>query len=823
MWLPLGILLSLFYVNAYTNPYVCTFDQNACGWSNDPNNWKYSWTVEAWSSADPGTLRTTNRAMCLSASAFELNVWPKQASNFASSDRVSLIPAGRSTAKKKQSIQARLWSPYLTAEDGFRCLQLQYCIKSGNHFDPIGSEGGMSLALLFRREGSCVNQNVADGREAFVCANNKLWTSDQHPASEYSVLNSWQQVSVPLSHNGDFKLILEGTIPAGYPDARICVDNITSYTEPCSALQKSSVTTSSQWSWAQYFGITFVSALVLGLTIPILFLVILIWACRRRHHSLQSPYTDNKLFSTNLWYYIGGKDICDDPTGFRGSASLVRSNKHHGLPSSAGTSLNGTGQPGTDVMDLPDVVIPGGRVVSFSYSGNTLGPGTAVRHMSQINSSPVQTVNCFTTGLSNVGTASSLSSGTTAPTPVLLGNSVQPPAIMTQSAAPNFGADASTPRFPDPLNAPYNACVAPMVSAQQAQPLAPNAVAFQQSVVQAQQCSSALTPTAVQQHQQVQPSLLPPPPQQQMQSHPMQSQPLPVQQHQPQPQGMPNVVQLPLTQFSQPPVSQVSVPHPHSTPQLQQHQQQQQPRSIVQPVQLPPPQQQNLQPHSFSAYPLSSVQPVAQQHRLQIPVSTAPVTPQAHSLSNVPPQSTVQTTQQIVPGQLVAAVTPTTRTQPSPTTLPQNDQLTEANQHAAMAALFAATGQPESPQDTLIHGAVPDCRPEARDDSYMDLNQTVLREDHPPPGYDEAIGLVMARPIQNGYSVPVCNNGNLGNNLCHNTMAKPVLAFPTEVAAVPALPPRRIVNGMGVDDLEDAQLNTCLSLAERYGLPVAEI
>ncbi|CAH8570618.1 unnamed protein product [Dicrocoelium dendriticum] len=803
MWLPLGILLSLFYVNGSAlggTRLDCNFT-SPCPWTTDQNDWgAVRW--EQQSVFDPIGLRR-QPALCFS-SARQLGT--------------------------SEALIARLWSPAIrfSGSDEAKwpqCLSVSYQIIAST--GPSVEETMIPdqypvLALLRRQRGACTQmQRGPLGSSSILCENEGLWVSPSIPPHLL-----WNHVHISLdgwNTSSDFKLILEGTIPAGYPDARICVDNITSYTEPCSALQKSSVTTSSQWSWAQYFGITFVSALVLGLTIPILFLVILIWACRRRHHSLQSPYTDNKLFSTNLWYYIGGKDICDDPTGFRGSASLVRSNKHHGLPSSAGTSLNGTGQPGTDVMDLPDVVIPGGRVVSFSYSGNTLGPGTAVRHMSQINSSPVQTVNCFTTGLSNVGTASSLSSGTTAPTPVLLGNSVQPPAIMTQSAAPNFGADASTPRFPDPLNAPYNACVAPMVSAQQAQPLAPNAVAFQQSVVQAQQCSSALTPTAVQQHQQVQPSLLPPPPQQQMQSHPMQSQPLPVQQHQPQPQGMPNVVQLPLTQFSQPPVSQVSVPHPHSTPQLQQHQQQQQPRSIVQPVQLPPPQQQNLQPHSFSAYPLSSVQPVAQQHRLQIPVSTAPVTPQAHSLSNVPPQSTVQTTQQIVPGQLVAAVTPTTRTQPSPTTLPQNDQLTEANQHAAMAALFAATGQPESPQDTLIHGAVPDCRPEARDDSYMDLNQTVLREDHPPPGYDEAIGLVMARPIQNGYSVPVCNNGNLGNNLCHNTMAKPVLAFPTEVAAVPALPPRRIVNGMGVDDLEDAQLNTCLSLAERYGLPVAEI
>ncbi|VDP41964.1 unnamed protein product [Schistosoma margrebowiei] len=178
-------------------------------------------------------------------------------------------------------------------------------------------------------------------------------------------------------------MILEGTIPAGYPDARICVDNITSYTEPCSALEKASAPLPSQWSWAQYFGLTFVGALILGLLIPVLFLVILIWACRRRHHAMHSNYTNSKLFSTNLWYYIGGKEICDDPNGFRGSSSLLRS-KQFNSPSATGTLLNGGGGhhlmlSNADVMDLPDVVVPGGRVVAFNYSGNTLG-GNTLRH-----------------------------------------------------------------------------------------------------------------------------------------------------------------------------------------------------------------------------------------------------------------------------------------------------------------------------------------------------------------------------------------------------------------------------------------------------------
>ncbi|OON20522.1 hypothetical protein X801_03598 [Opisthorchis viverrini] len=179
-------------------------------------------------------------------------------------------------------------------------------------------------------------------------------------------------------------------------------------------LQKTAAVVSNHWSWAQYFGITFITALILGLTIPIVFLVILIWACRRRHHNMNSPYTDNKLFSTNLWYYIGGKEIHDDPTGFRGASSLIRSNKHCNTSSGAGTLRNNT-QIVPDVMDLPDVVIPGGRVVSFNYSGNTLGPGGTLRHMSQTNNQLMQSTNCFNTGLT-MGTVSSQSSGTPATT-----------------------------------------------------------------------------------------------------------------------------------------------------------------------------------------------------------------------------------------------------------------------------------------------------------------------------------------------------------------------------------------------------------------------
>ncbi|CAH8472388.1 unnamed protein product [Schistosoma mattheei] len=277
------------------------------------------------------------------------------------------------------------------------CIQLIYNIQyvSGSlrdHISLSGRELNMygvddripKLSLLRRQMGSC--RQVIDnesGLPSVLCSNEPLWKIDGSTSTNKL---EWHNIHIPINTNlqsSDFKLILEGTIPAGYPDARICVDNITSYTEPCSALEKASAPLPSQWSWAQYFGLTFVGALILGLLIPVLFLVILIWACRRRHHAMHSNYTNSKLFSTNLWYYIGGKEICDDPNGFRGSSSLLRS-KQFNSPSATGTLLNGGGGhhlmlSNADVMDLPDVVVPGGRVVAFNYSGNTLG-GNTLRH-----------------------------------------------------------------------------------------------------------------------------------------------------------------------------------------------------------------------------------------------------------------------------------------------------------------------------------------------------------------------------------------------------------------------------------------------------------
>ncbi|VDL89890.1 unnamed protein product [Schistocephalus solidus] len=224
---------------------------------------------------------------------------------------------------------------------------------------------------------SCIlDTGLNTGRQALVCENEVIWSSDTPLLSSSEGVWSTSTISLNITVS-DFKLILEGTIPAGYPDARICVDNITSYTEPCSALEPKPIKPVSSLNWAHYFGMIFIAALALGLIIPILFLVIIIFVCRRRHQYRHSNFANSKLFSTNLWHYIGGKEVAEDPFAEH-TASFHR-------PPFMGNKFVGDGtlaMRNGDMMDLPDVVIPGGRVVAMGYNGSTLGPNGTMRHPS---------------------------------------------------------------------------------------------------------------------------------------------------------------------------------------------------------------------------------------------------------------------------------------------------------------------------------------------------------------------------------------------------------------------------------------------------------
>ncbi|CAH8444691.1 unnamed protein product [Schistosoma bovis] len=887
---------------SYKSLLDCNFtDSSMCKWSNDQNNWPVNWELELTDRFSTSFNQESSGLICLDATK----------------------------SIQSMDLSARLFSSLMSSTFNNLCLKLVYTIVISSRTSSMDSSeiltDGIStmpkLSLLRRQMGSCITvQKGLNGDTSLTCDNKGLFKSGNQISS-----SEWSKVMIDLPPtNTDYKLILEGTIPAGYPDARICVDNITSYTEPCSALEKASAPLPSQWSWAQYFGLTFVGALILGLLIPVLFLVILIWACRRRHHAMHSNYTNSKLFSTNLWYYIGGKEICDDPNGFRGSSSLLRS-KQFNSPSATGTLLNGGGGhhlmlSNADVMDLPDVVVPGGRVVAFNYSGNTLG-GNTLRHnhnnAGYTNTNYLSNAQNGQVMLTNVnGTVSLNNCGTNVTTVARTGQNAMPlvsneliqqqsqsqqqnetynyqtnpvfgesasmalmtasqsPMLMTQSMAPNYGSEANHIAQSNFSNA----------NTQQINQLNSNGQVYNKPAV----------PPAQQQHHQPRAQSQYFPPTQQSQTNLIQPQPQisqSFQQQQQQQQQQPsnfqfqNQLQQQQQQqlvANQTPVSnqfhpqqQQSVQQSHQQQSVQQSQQQQFPlppppptcqlqqMNLQQAANLPPQTQQQNQPvpfnqqpvnhqYPFQSQPSQVQQPVPTDQRRQqvvngqiqtsvavVTAQTAPI-PLGSSQQNCQPlqqQSNTNTTNSgnnnnLNNGNALITISNNRCLSMSPTSV-GTDSLTEADQQAAMALLAAATEGMDTFREnqttpSSLQSPIPIVSNNIRRlDSCIntttatntttnnDINtQVPVDEDNPPPGYDEAIGL-----IQNNFM----NNVNMA--MMMNTMVKPAVPIPnTTCTPPPALPPRRIINGVGLEDIEDPQsMTSCISLAERYGLHVAEI
>ncbi|CAH8478295.1 unnamed protein product [Schistosoma margrebowiei] len=868
------------------DPVNCTYEQkNLCKWKDDPRDEMASWKVYYFSDYH-------THAMCMQLNKI---FFPSKTPSR------SILPTV--AVQSLHQFSARLWSGHVfhDPDNSIKCLSFQF-MTTTKHIAKT------RLTLMKHSSGSCITiQKGLNGDTSLTCDNKGLFKSGNQISS-----SEWSKVIIDLPPtNTDYKLILEGTIPAGYPDARICVDNITSYTEPCSALEKASAPLPSQWSWAQYFGLTFVGALILGLLIPVLFLVILIWACRRRHHAMHSNYTNSKLFSTNLWYYIGGKEICDDPNGFRGSSSLLRS-KQFNSPSATGTLLNGGGGhhlmlSNADVMDLPDVVVPGGRVVAFNYSGNTLG-GNTLRHnhnnAGYTNTNYLSNAQNGQVMLTNVnGTVSLNNCGTNVTTVARTGQNAMPlvsneliqqqsqsqqqnesynyqtnpvfgesasmalmtasqsPMLMTQSMAPNYGSEANHIAQSNFSNA----------NTQQINQLNSNGQVYNKPAV----------PPGQQQHHQPRVQSQYFPPTQQSQTNLIQPQPQisqSFQQQQQQPSNFQFQNQLQQQQQQQLVANQTPVSnqfHPQQQQSVQQSQQQQFPlppppptcqlqqMNLQQAANLPSQTQQQNQPvpfnqqpvnhqYPFQSQPSQVQQPVPTDQRRQqvvngqiqtsvavVTAQTAPI-PLGSSQQNCQPlqqHSNTNTTNSgnnnnLNNGNALITIPNNRCLSMSPTSI-GTDSLTEADQQAAMALLAAATEGMDTFREnqttpSSLQSPVPIVNNNNRRlDSCIntttatntttnnDINtQVPVDEDNPPPGYDEAIGL-----IQNNFM----NNVNMA--MMMNTMVKPAVPIPnTTCTPPPALPPRRIINGVGLEDIEDPQsMTSCISLAERYGLPVAEI
>lgn len=145
----IGNLLLRFFLEP-TPLAVCDFNEDLCGWTNDPNNWKYRWMRVTKMNLKP--LQQENPPfLCLSAKPAEEKKVKKQSSSW-------LPTSIKKDRKNTQSnltddIQARLWSESVPVEVGLHCLTLSYKIYLGHTAGSTETSKRGTLAVLQRQAG----------------------------------------------------------------------------------------------------------------------------------------------------------------------------------------------------------------------------------------------------------------------------------------------------------------------------------------------------------------------------------------------------------------------------------------------------------------------------------------------------------------------------------------------------------------------------------------------------------------------------------------------------------------------------------------------
>lgn len=132
-----------FAVTSATDAFVCSFDADLCGWSNDQNNWRHAWLLTnlAETLVDLTTQKKSiNQALCLSGKIDDKRSLHSRGRAITSSRNQ------RSSVDTSDSIQARLWSPQFLREDMIQCLTFNYRIDQAPH-------SSVNLALMQRQEG----------------------------------------------------------------------------------------------------------------------------------------------------------------------------------------------------------------------------------------------------------------------------------------------------------------------------------------------------------------------------------------------------------------------------------------------------------------------------------------------------------------------------------------------------------------------------------------------------------------------------------------------------------------------------------------------
>lgn len=145
---PLVCILLSAAPETFTPPAAlafCGFDEDACGWINDFNNWNHRWTQVKQANGDS--------ILCLIRKVVEKS---EESLTVREKPPSSWIPISVQKEKQKskklvtEDVQARLGSPPIPPELDLRCLTLVYSIQLGN---AAALQKLPSLSLLQRQEG----------------------------------------------------------------------------------------------------------------------------------------------------------------------------------------------------------------------------------------------------------------------------------------------------------------------------------------------------------------------------------------------------------------------------------------------------------------------------------------------------------------------------------------------------------------------------------------------------------------------------------------------------------------------------------------------
>ncbi|VDN23363.1 unnamed protein product [Dibothriocephalus latus] len=133
---------------------LCNFDQDTCGWTNDPSSSLYPWKIQ---NRPPKGFPSTDPTVAYPVLCFSANSQAEEDKDAAPVSSWLSVPRKPKVKKPRVGdLRARLWSPSVPAELGLRCLKFSYTFvdqpKASRPRQP-SSRNPAVLALLKQADG----------------------------------------------------------------------------------------------------------------------------------------------------------------------------------------------------------------------------------------------------------------------------------------------------------------------------------------------------------------------------------------------------------------------------------------------------------------------------------------------------------------------------------------------------------------------------------------------------------------------------------------------------------------------------------------------